>query len=65
MAKFIYKNVNTNYTSLKLNCSYYLKVLFRININLCFKFKLADKLFIKLQELVIVYQNNLYHIQKL
>ena len=47
MAEFAYnntKNANTGYTLFKLNYSYYLRVCFEKNTNLCSKSKSADKL---------------------
>ena len=68
MAEFAYnniKNVNIGYTLLKLNYSYHLQMLYKKNVDPCFKFKLADKLLAKLKELIIIYKKNLYYAQKL
>ena len=38
---------------------------YKKNINFGFKSKLADELLAELRKLIIVYQKNLYHAQKL
>lgn len=63
MAKFIYnnaKNTSTSHTSFKLNCSYHLWILYKDDINPCFKSKSIDDLSIELKELIIICQENLY-----
>ena len=57
MIKFIYnntKNVSTGYTPFELNCGYHPQILYKEEVNLCSKFKLADKLLAKLRELIII-----------
>lgn len=50
--KFIYnnaKNANMSYILFKLNYDYHLEILYKKNINSCFKLKIIDKLLIKLK----------------
>ena len=68
MAIFIYnnaKNASTGYMPFKLNYSYYLRVSFKENTNLCSKSKSANRLLAKLQELMTVCRKNIYYTQKL
>ena len=64
MAEFAYnntKNANTGHTRFKLNYGYHLPVFYKEDIDPCSKFKSADELLAKLQELMTVYHKNLYH----
>ena len=64
MAKFIYNNANNvsiGHTIFKLNYGYHTQVLYKEDIDRCSKSKLADKLLAKLQELMIICQENLYY----
>ena len=66
MAKFAYndaKNASTSQTSFKLNCGYYQRNSFEKDTNPRFQSKTADKLSVELQELIIVYWENLYYAQ--
>ena len=68
MAEFVYnnvKNADLGHMLFELDCGYHLQILYKNNVNSCFKSKLTDKLSIKLRELMIVYRKNLYHTQKL
>ena len=70
MAEFAYnntKNASTNYTSFELNCGYHPCVSYEEEeiLNPCSKSKTAEELSSKLQELMIICQQNLYHAQKL
>ena len=68
MAKFIYnsaKNTNISHMLFKFYCDYYLKILFKENVNICSKSCFADKLTEKLRELIEVYYQNLFYIQEL
>ena len=68
MAKSAYnkaKNTNTGYMPFELNCGYYSLVFYEKDINPCSKSTLADELSAKLQKLIIVCQENLYHAQEL
>ena len=68
MAKFAYinaKNASTSHTPFKLNYNYYLYVFFKENTNFCSQSKTTDKLSTKLQELMTVCRENLYHTQEL
>ena len=49
----------------ELNCGYHLQMSYKEKLDLCFQSKSADKLLAELKELMIVCQENLYHIQKL
>ena len=67
MAKFVYnnaKNANIGHIFFKLNCSYHPCISFEKDTNPCFQLKTTNKLSKKLQELMTVYQKNLYHIQE-
>ena len=64
MAKFTYnnaKNVSFGYTLFKLNCDYHLWILYKKEVDLCSKSKLANKLLAELRELMIVSRKNLYY----
>ena len=70
MAEFAYnnaKNASIGYTPFKLNCRYHPRIFYEEEeiLDLCFKSKTVEKLFSKLQELMIVCQQNLYHAQEL
>ena len=70
MAEFAYnngKNASTDYMPFKLNCGYYSCVSYEEKkiFNPYSKSKTAEELSFKLQELMIVCQQNLYHVQKL
>ena len=68
MGKFAYnneKNANIGYKTFKLNCGYYLSVLYKQKINSRFKSKLVEKLSAKLKVLMIICQKNFYYAQKL
>lgn len=59
------KNRNIGHTSFKLKCGYHPRVSFKKNINCHFRSKLADELSSKLEEPMIVCQNNLDYAQKI
>ena len=64
MAEFAYnnaKNTNTSYTLFELNCSYYLKVFFEENVDLCSNFCSANKLVEELGKLIEICYQNLVH----
>ena len=66
--KFIYnnaKNASTSYKPFELNCKYYLCIFYEKDLDSCSKLRIAEKPFSKLQELMAVCQQNLYHAQKL
>ena len=68
MAKFAYnnaKNTSIDFISFKLNCDYHLRISYKKEVNSYFKSQLADKLLVELRKLIIVYQENLHHTQKL
>ena len=70
MAEFAYKNAKnarTSYTPFELNCKYHPRVFYEEEeiLDLCSKSKTAEELSSKLQKLMIVYQQNLHHAQKL
>ena len=64
MAEFAWnnaKNTSTSYILFELNLSYYPKVLFENDDDLCSRSRFAEKLAKKLRELIeICYQNLLY-----
>ncbi len=45
----------------KLNYGYYPYIFYKKDINLCSKLKLAEKLSIEFQKLMIMYKKNLYY----
>ena len=64
ITKFAYnnaKNASTGHTPFELNCGYHFRMLYKDNVNLCFKSKLADKVSAKLRESMIVYCKNIYY----
>ena len=66
MVKFAYNNTNnarTGHMPFKLNYGYHFWVSYEKNINLCSKSNLEDKLLAKLQEMIIICQNNLHCIE--
>ena len=68
MVKFAYnnaKNASTGYTFFELNCKYYPCVSYKKDLDLCSKSKTAKKLSSKLQNLMAVCQQNLYHAYEL
>ena len=68
MAKFAYnnaKNANISHSSFKFNCKYHLCVSYKEELNLCSKSKIVEKLSSKLQNLIAICQQNLYHAQEL
>ena len=68
MVEFVYnnaKNASTGHTPFELNCRYHPWVSYKKDIDSHSKFKLTDKLLAKLQELMTVCQENLYHAQEL
>ena len=67
MAEFTYNNakiVKIGHTPFELNCEYHFQVSYEEDINPHFKFKSANKLLEKLQELITVCYKNLFHAQK-
>ena len=58
------KNVSTGHTLFELNCGYHLRISFEEDTNLCSQLKTADKLLAKLQKLMTVCQENLYHAEE-
>ena len=68
MAEFAYKNAknaSTGYTYFELNCGYHLWVSYKEDLNPRSKSKSVEELFFELQELITVYQQNLYYAQEL
>ena len=68
MPEFAYnnaKNASTGHTPFELNCGYYSWIFFEEDIDSCFRSKTADELLAQLQELIIVFWENLYHAQEL
>ena len=64
MAKFVYnnaKNASTGHIPFELNCGYYPRILYEEKVDSRSKSKSADELSVKLRELMIVCQKNLYH----
>ena len=67
MAEFAYnntKNTSISYTSFELNCGYHPRIFVEKDTNLHSRSKFADKLLAELQNLMTVYQENLYQPQK-
>lgn len=68
IGRFIYnniKNLSTNYLIFELNCSYYLQLFLKKDINLYYYFKTTDKLVAKLQKLLAICYENVNSAQKL
>ena len=70
MAEFAYnnaKNVSIGYTPFELNCRYHLRVFYKEEeiLDPHSKSKTMEELFSKLQELMIVCQQNLHHAKEL
>ena len=68
MAEFAYnnaKNFSTGHTPFELNCGYHLCVSFKEDTNSRSWLKSADELSAKLQDLMTVCQENLYHAEEL
>lgn len=68
MAEFAYniaKNTSIGHTPFELNCGYYFRISYKKDIDPCSHSKTVNKLSTKLKKLIIVYQKNLYHTQKL
>ena len=68
MAQFAYnntRNASTGHIAFELNCGYHPHVFFKKNTNPHSQSKIANKLSIELQELMIICQKNLHHAQKL
>ena len=67
MAKFAYnnaKNTSTDHTLFKLNYGYHPCVSYKEDLDPHSKSKTTEKLSSKLQNLMAVYQQNLYHTQE-
>ena len=68
MAEFAYndaKNTSIGHTLFKLNCGYHHCISFEEDTNPRSRLKKADKLAAKLQELMTICRENLYHAQEL
>ena len=65
MANFAYnitKNASTGHILFELNYEFYLQVLFKKDINPCFRFYLAKKLANKRKKFIEICCQNLYYI---
>ena len=68
MAEFAYnnaKNASTGHTPFELNCDYHFRILYEEKVDPRSKSKSVDKLLVELRELIIICQENPYHIQEL
>ena len=68
MAELAYnnaKNARSGHMPFELNCGYHPRLFYEEDIDICFKFKSADKLLAELRELMTVYHKNLHHAQEL
>lgn len=68
MTKFVYsnaKNTITGYMLFQFNCGYHLRIFFENETNTRLKFRLANKLTKGMRYLILIYQQNLLHGQKL
>ena len=64
IAKFGYnnaKNASTGHTPFELNCSFYLRVSFKYNVDFCYRSCSTNKLAKKLKELIDICQQNLLY----
>lgn len=59
------KNTSCGHISLELNCNYNLHALFQDEAHLCSKFRPIDKPDKELRDLILICQQNLFHIQEL
>ena len=67
MAQFTYNNTkiaSISYTSFNLNYGYHLWIFYKEDIDPCSKFKSANELLAKLQELITICRKNLYYAQE-
>ena len=67
MAEFAYnntKNSSTGYTTFELNCGYHPRISFDENTDPRSRSRLADKISVKLRDLMTVCQKNFYHTQE-
>ena len=67
MAEFAYntaKNASIGHIPFELNCGYHPCIFYKEDLDPCSKSKIAEKLSSKLQNLMAVYQQNLYHTQE-
>ena len=68
MAEFAYnnaKNASTGHIPFKLNCRYHPWISYKKNLDPRSKLKTAEELSSELQNLIVVYKQNLHHAQKL
>ena len=68
MAEFAYnnaKNASTGHIFFEFNCGYHPCVSYKQDLNLRSKLKTAEELSFELQNLMAIYQQNLYHAQEL
>ena len=68
MAEFAYnnaKNASSGHTPFELNYDYHPQIMYKDNVDSCFKSKLAKNPFAELRELMIASRENLYHAQEL
>ena len=64
MVKFTYNNAKNAKIDNKffiLNCKYHSCIFYKKNLNLYLKLRIIKKHFFKLQELITIYQQNLYY----
>ena len=59
------KNTSICYLLLELNCKYYSYIFYKKDLDPCSKSKIVEELSFKLQELITVYQQNIYYAQEL
>ena len=67
MGKFTYynaKNASTGFTPFELNCGYHPWVSYKEDLDPRSKSRTAEELSFKLRKLMIVYQQNLHHLQE-
>ena len=68
MAEFTYnnaKNGSTGHTFFELNCGYHSRMSYKKNVDPYSESKSVDELSAELRELMIICQENLYHVQEL
>ena len=69
IAEFAYnnntKNLSTGHTPFELNCGYHLRMSYEKDVDSRSQSKLAEELSAEIRELMIVYRENLYHVQEI
>ena len=57
-------NASIGHTSFKLNCGYHFSIFYKEDLDPCSKSRTVEEFSSKLQELITVCQQNIYHAQE-